>query len=187
MLSLVLLSATLLPGCDDVQNYLVKMHLNEEQTVKARPILEEHSKKQNQILESFKNQRPSGGPSAGSGGGMGGPRGGMGGFGGGMGGPGGSMEKPELSKMKEMMEKKKAELDEKFDENDNFAVRELEAFLSADQIGQFKAAAKEIREKKIKEAMSQRQNPRGGMGGPGGGMGRPGGGMGGHGGGMSGF
>lgn len=152
--------AVLLGGCDDIQKYTKRMNLTAEQTNKAKPIISEHLKRQNQILESIKNQRPAGGP--------GGPGRGS----------GRGEGRPDESQMEAMREKHKSELEEKFEENDGFAIRELEKVLTPEQIAEYKIIVKEIREKKMKENRPQGQGHGGGRGGPGG-MGGAGRGMGG--------
>lgn len=152
---------SLLAACNEIEEYQTRMRLTREQSAQTRPVFDEYLKRQDEIFGTLKNQRPSGGPGGAPG--MGAEMGLSAGMGMGMGQQG----MPDQSAMQGMMEKRKKEMEDKFAENDAVAIRELEKYISAEQIQGFKKIAGEIRAKKMKEMMSQRSGR--GMGGPGGG------------------
>lgn len=139
----LLLGTLVLVGCDDIQSFLTKMKLTQEQSEKAKPILSTYLEKQNKLLEKMTSQRPQGPP----------PRQSQ--------GSSRSMERPDRSQMKEQMENKHNEMEAQFEANDNNTAEKLAVFLDTGQIDHFKRLAKDYRQKKMEEMKSQQQDGQG--------------------------
>lgn len=170
--------ALLLTGCNDFGKFKDRLKLNDAQALRAKPIVEEYLQKQDSLLDEMKSRQPSQGP--GGPGGMGGPGGSGGGSDFSNGGPGGTQNsgRPDMSAMKKAMDQKREEMEKKFLENDEWAIKELSAFLSEQQLSEFKIIAEEVRKEKMQEIMNANKgNGPGGGKGPGGpgGFGGPGG------------
>jgi hypothetical protein len=172
---LALLSAMTLAGCDEMAKFKERLKLTEAQAVQAQPMVEAYLQRQDKIFDEMQSEMSSshhGGPGGMSGSGPGNESGFSG-------------ARPttgsDTGGMKNQMDAKHKETEEKFRANDNATVKELAAFLSAEQLAEFPKIAEEIRQAKQKEMMQS--GPGGGSGGPGmgGGNGGPGGGMGGPG------
>lgn len=170
--------ALLLTGCNDFGKFKDRLKLNDAQALRAKPIVEEYLQKQDSLLDEMKSRQPSQGP--GGPGGMGGPGGSGGGSDFSNGGPGETQNsgRPDMSAMKKAMDQKREEMEKKFLENDEWAIKELSAFLSEQQLSEFKIIAEEVRKEKMQEIMNANKgNGPGGGKGPGGpgGFGGPGG------------
>jgi hypothetical protein len=149
-----LLGILALSGCNDFQEFREKLNLTDEEAQKAKPIIETYLKQQNAIMEEVKNQRP--------------PNGGNGP----MGGPppqqsgrnNASQDRPNDG------QRGMSEIEKKFNDNDQWAIDQLKAFLSPEQVQHFKEIAIAYRQKKMQQMMGGGGRPPQGGPGPRGGF-----------------
>jgi hypothetical protein len=157
----ILIVAIMLASCYDLERFGDRMRLSKDQFEKAKPILNEYLQRQDKIIEELQALRPK--------------------FksrhkNNAIEGQSGEMVLTPAAWSDQAAPLKEAK--QKFEENDNAAVQQLQAFLSPEQIQTFKTYAEDYRKDQLRQARGGGGHGGGHRGGHGGGFGgRGGGGM----------
>ena len=134
VLSLSFLCLAAVSSCNDPQKYMEKLNLSKEQTEKMKPILDEYFSKQDQIFNLIVSDANADNQ---------------------------TIDRETIAKDNE---RKMLLYNAKFEVNDDHAAEKMSAFLTEDQIAQFRTNAVTIRLEQIKDKTNPRAKPRKGKG-----------------------